>query len=615
MRYGRIILLIVGLVSILFSQTPKVNIPLTIVDNAGGSKELWFGLDATATSDIDADLGETELPPFPPTGVFEARFIGSDISDVELGEGSYRDYRMGSTDFEGSYSHELRFQVGQGDLITISWNLPDGVTGELQDLLGGVVINEVMKGDGSCQVTDPGVISKLKMTIQYKLSHSEEAILTSPNGGEIWQSKTTEDITWSSVNIDSVRIEFTADGGGTWNAVVDKYAASEASYAWKIPGLSSKQCKVRIMDALDGSPVDESDSFFEIIAPDSPLVSLQLVITDDAGDSQILYFGLDSTATPGIDFHLGEMELPPFPPSGVFEARFVGSEISVTELGEGSYSDFRYGNLESNARITHELRYQLGAGKTITVGWNFPDNVSGLLQDLLGGVVINESIAQTGSLTIDNPGVIDKLKLEVIYHFIDELDPPELLLPTNGATNVSLMPLFKWNSRKNADRYHLQVADDNSFQSLALNGNQIADTLFAMNDAQLLYSTAYFWRTRAINDSDTSDWSPVWQFTTQTEAGVNALTDKLPNKLVLRENYPNPFNPATTFCYELPNPCFVTLSILNTSGQLVETLENKNLEPGFHSFVWDATHLSSGVYFYQLRAGKKVRWGKCLLLR
>ena len=89
----------------------------------------------------------------------------------------------------------------------------------------------------------------------------------------------------------------------------------------------------------------------------------------------------------------------------------------------------------------------------------------------------------------------------------------------------------------------------------------------------------------------------------------------LPEKLELNQNFPNPFNPATTITYSLPRPADVTLTILNVLGQQVETLVKEYQGAGTHRRVWNAEGLSSGVYFYSLQAGEFVEARKLLLLR
>ena len=56
-------------------QVAQVSIKFEVYDDAGGYKDLYFGLDQTATDGIDFQLGESDLPPYPPTGAFDARWL------------------------------------------------------------------------------------------------------------------------------------------------------------------------------------------------------------------------------------------------------------------------------------------------------------------------------------------------------------------------------------------------------------------------------------------------------------------------------------------------------------------------------------------------------------
>jgi len=95
----------------------------------------------------------------------------------------------------------------------------------------------------------------------------------------------------------------------------------------------------------------------------------------------------------------------------------------------------------------------------------------------------------------------------------------------------------------------------------------------------------------------------------------------LPADLVLSQNYPNPFNPSTIVEFSLPEASDVTLEIYNILGQRVKTLiDGQKLQAGKHSVEWrsdDAgeNKVSSGVYFYRLRAGDKTATKKMMLLK
>jgi len=89
----------------------------------------------------------------------------------------------------------------------------------------------------------------------------------------------------------------------------------------------------------------------------------------------------------------------------------------------------------------------------------------------------------------------------------------------------------------------------------------------------------------------------------------------MPNEIVLIQNYPNPFNPTTTIQYELPERSDVQISVYDLMGREVTTLLSENQDAGYKSVIWDATNISSGMYFYQIRAGDYVHTKKMILLK
>ncbi len=72
------------------------------------------------------------------------------------------------------------------------------------------------------------------------------------------------------------------------------------------------------------------------------------------------------------------------------------------------------------------------------------------------------------------------------------------------------------------------------------------------------------------------------------------------------QNYPNPFNPETTIKYSLAEAAKVQINVYNILGQHITTLLNTHRPAGYHSVVFNAENLSSGVYFYTMRAGEYV---------
>ncbi|HED06203.1 MAG TPA: T9SS type A sorting domain-containing protein [Ignavibacteria bacterium] len=120
-------------------------------------------------------------------------------------------------------------------------------------------------------------------------------------------------------------------------------------------------------------------------------------------------------------------------------------------------------------------------------------------------------------------------------------------------------------------------------------------------------------------------------FTTTTESpgitlntflltNVELVNDNIPVKFSLVQNYPNPFNPSTTIEYSIPtvetrHALSVQLKIYDILGREVAVLINEQQQPGYYKVNFDASALSSGMYFYRIIAGKFVQTKKMVLLK
>jgi hypothetical protein len=93
------------------------------------------------------------------------------------------------------------------------------------------------------------------------------------------------------------------------------------------------------------------------------------------------------------------------------------------------------------------------------------------------------------------------------------------------------------------------------------------------------------------------------------------LSKELPKEFVLMQNYPNPFNPATVIRYSLPVQSYVSLKVYDVLGREIATLVSEVLPAGTYEQRWNAAGVSSGVYFYRLKAGGFVETKKLVLLR
>ena len=104
---------------------------------------------------------------------------------------------------------------------------------------------------------------------------------------------------------------------------------------------------------------------------------------------------------------------------------------------------------------------------------------------------------------------------------------------------------------------------------------------------------------------------PLSEMITSVDPGSH----EMPQESSLSQNYPNPFNPSTTIKYALPSATMARLSVYDMLGREVSVLVNEGREAGVHEVRFDASGLSSGVYFYRLQAGDFTQTKRLLLLR
>jgi len=88
-----------------------------------------------------------------------------------------------------------------------------------------------------------------------------------------------------------------------------------------------------------------------------------------------------------------------------------------------------------------------------------------------------------------------------------------------------------------------------------------------------------------------------------------------PSEFLFKQNYPNPFNPSTTIQFALPKPEYVELKVFNMLGKEVTKLISKNMAAGTYHYKFEGNDFASGVYYYQITAGKFWNVKKMILLR
>jgi hypothetical protein len=141
---------------------------------------------------------------------------------------------------------------------------------------------------------------------------------------------------------------------------------------------------------------------------------------------------------------------------------------------------------------------------------------------------------------------------------------------------------------------------------MALDASYVNDTLYLLNaNTQFCDSTGYVVYLYEVRES------PV------VIDDVTSVKENIPRpeEMLVSRVYPNPFNSSATIEYSLPEAGHIKIDIYDLLGRQVQTLVDDYKQAGVHTVTFDASHLSSGIYFYRLQAGDRVETKRMVLLR
>ncbi len=388
-------------------------VPITVLDGGSGAGTDTFGVHDNGTYCVDGfldpDLYEALLPPLPPPGIFDVRFLehraGSSCLDrgvrVHIQEPFKLDtFKLGIQAGEGGYPLTIRWPAG---LASAGWSplvLRDADYGSLYyvDMLVEttlVVANE--------SVGDFYIIGRNWLDTP----PAGTVTVTSPHGGEYWVAGSTHDITWNGIGVDDVTLEYTTDMGATWNFISTE--SSTGTHPWLIPNTPSNQCRVRISAVTDSTVNGVSNELFTIAVAPPPATRRLVPITvrNEFGESRTDTFGVHENATYCADGQLDpdvrEQQMPPLPPAGVFDVRFVEHRSASACLGTGlrvhlqeayKLDTFKLNLQPGDIDFPMEITWPAGLAAW---GWD-----SLVIRDAITGTFYNVDMLTDSSLTVVN---------------------------------------------------------------------------------------------------------------------------------------------------------------------------------------------------------------------
>ena len=226
------------------------------------------------------------------------------------------------------------------------------------------------------------------------------------------------------------------------------------------------------------------------------------------------------------------------------------------------------------------------------------------------------SLAGSKDITITNP---DGQQLTGSNIFtVDAPLPIQLASFTGRFVGASSIRL-DWHTISEINNYGFEIQktlhESGDFQSIAGvfipgHGTTTIPQYYGFVDS-IVPSRAVYYRLKQIDLDGTINFSDPILVSITTDVAQT----QLPKEFSLGQNYPNPFNPTTIINYGLPVASNVSLEVFNTLGQRVAQLVDGREEAGYYVATLDASRLSSGLYFYTIKAGEFIASRKLMLLK
>ncbi len=193
------------------------------------------------------------------------------------------------------------------------------------------------------------------------------------------------------------------------------------------------------------------------------------------------------------------------------------------------------------------------------------------------------------------------------YYLGGNIVPVDLTSFTAECINKEV--LLKWTTatETNNQGFEIERSKDNvSFNIIGFApgfGTTTEPRSYSYSD-QSFKSGTFYYRLKQV------DYDGSYEYSDVVEVELIAF-----NSYLLEQNWPNPFNPATTIGFGIQNKSNVKITVLNAIGEEVAVVLNEEKEPGYHQVEFNAADLPSGVYFYQLKAGDFISTKKMILLK
>lgn len=380
------------------------------------------------------------------------------------------------------------------------------------------------------------------------------------------------------------------------------------------------------------------------IAMDSSFAGQQLLFSRNAGETDTTYREL---TIGDMDSALAENGVSEGDTAQVLTRVNATDGVDTTRGGISGYKLVR-GEIQTSFSVSEIKSLSDSAEVSISGVMTTPDygetNGRFFVQDATGGVNVsypgkggnetgNTPFAAKDSLRIDgikvttpNNRIQVLAREDTTYKQNASLPEPEAITATDW-NNEQFDGLFGSRVEVNS----LQLVDENNWPTDSIPGTEKSTVVEAFTveedtlGIKIDQGQSYFDGSstppdvfKAIGVLDrTMDNEHIWIFfedDIQQSTSISKPNNESPDQYRLYSNYPNPFNPATTIKFALPERSHVKVEVFNSIGRKVKTLLNKNLAKGTHTVTFEGGSYSSGMYLYRIEAGDSFKDTRKMLL-
>lgn len=455
----------------------------------------------------------------------------------------------------------------------------------------------------------------------YTYVFSPMVSILDPNGGENYLVGDSEEIIWESGDADTLKLEYSTDGGQSWVVIVDKMPAINGRYLWEIPNTPTTTALIKLSLVDSPEVFDISDNYFsisrapQIISPNGEeyfyFDQLCDFIWQDGG---VEYIKIELSRDEGNHWELISASTPA--PSGSFSwmvtpPRSDRCLLKITDVEFPNFYDISNYTFVIDSLFSPYHYFPLSPGNI----WCF-QNVYQTIVTILNAE--NDTLLSDGNVytqinRYDRTYWWDHWKL-TRTEFLRQEGDSVLIYPD------SVLLDFNWQSR------------DTIFFSPA--NFVVVDTIYALNIFGRFLNT-YYLHSSSMSSYSFSDGIgyntlSAWQnYPSRPLAGFFIDGIRYGNVIVsideknkpaisdyrLEQNFPNPFNSTTSIAFSIPKREQVAITIYDVQGRKVKTIMNNMVNPGQHSVKVQADFLTSGIYFYQMIAGEFTECRKLILIK